>query len=62
MYWFYGTKKTFLKKGNGLFTRIKNRQNLNKREIISRLGVDQYYAYAWSRTRNALHSQTPKKQ
>ena len=33
-----------------------------KRKNLIRLGVDQDHAYAWSRTRNALHSRTPKKQ
>jgi group II intron reverse transcriptase/maturase len=33
-----------------------------KRKNLIRLGVDQDHAYAWSRTRNALHSRTPKNQ
>jgi hypothetical protein len=33
-----------------------------KRKNLIRLGVDQDHAYAWSRTRKALHSRAPKKQ
>jgi hypothetical protein len=40
----------------------KHELNSNERERISRLGVDRDHSYAWSSTRNALHSRTPKKQ
>ena len=33
-----------------------------KRKNLMRLGVDKDHAYAWSRTRNALHSRIQKKQ
>jgi RNA-directed DNA polymerase len=33
-----------------------------KRKSLMRLGIDKDHAYAWSRTRNALHSRIPKKQ
>ncbi|WP_370274238.1 group II intron maturase-specific domain-containing protein [Flavobacterium sp. RSP46] len=31
-----------------------------KRKNLMRLGIDKDHAYAWSRTRNALHSRIPK--
>jgi hypothetical protein len=43
-----------------IWTDWKNPERIRKN--LMRLGIDKDHAYAWSRTRNALHSRIPKKQ